>query len=164
MYYRFTDRHPLQTANHTHQFSSSVTLTFWTNRQLRCDAQRSPWVQNLAIIAQGCSSWHAEIHIEYSHMVKGNLVMPQFAVTVKILRYYRRMVKNDDNTMGMGKIHSNYHCRSNTVVNVMLPLLYAPSTERLMSFSRWEYKTMNWSVNAVQSNSTSARGWTCTPI
>ena len=54
--------------------------------------------------------------------------MPQFAVTVKILRYYRRMVKNDDNTMGMVKIHGNYHCRSNTVVNVMLPLLYAPST------------------------------------
>ena len=52
----------------------------------------------------------------------------QFAVTVKNLRYYRGMVKNDDNTMGMGEIHGNYLCTSNTVVNVMLPLLYAPST------------------------------------
>jgi len=74
--------------------------------------------------------------------------MPQFAVTVKFLQYYRGMasvarvwryknliitiiIKNDDNTMGMGKIHGNYHCSTNTVVNVMLPLLYTPSTERL---------------------------------
>jgi len=54
-------------------------------------------------------------------------------------------VKNDGDSIGMGKAHGNYHRNGNSAVNIIVML-------SLFTIFQWmERKTMDWRVNTVQS-------------